>query len=176
MRGLGPILVLLLVTTVVAAGVRVDQTVATSPAAKAPPVTLVAGTAGSTTLGASATSATTTGVSLPVIGTAQALKLHPGASSYNARIEYVGVTGTGVLDSMTVALSAGTPQSQIIVTLGSVTQTTGTAVTVPGGGSDVLVLASGACLGTCTFTLRIILLPTGATAPSLSYTYSLAVT
>lgn len=176
MRIGAPLAVLLLVATVVAAGVRVDQTVTTSPAAKAPPVTLAAGSAGSTTLGSSATSATTTGVTLPVLGTAQALKLQPGAASYDARLEYVSVSGTGVLDSVTLALSSGTPAPQVIVTLGSVTQTIGSAVTIPGGGSDVQLLASGSCLGTCTFTLRILLVPTGATVPVLSYSYSLAVT
>lgn len=176
MRLGAPLAVLLLVATVVAAGVRVEQTVTTSPAAKTPPVTLVAGSAGSTTLGSSATSATTTGVTLPVIGTAQALKLHPGAASYDARLEYVSVTGTGVLDSITLSLSSGSPAAQVIVTLGSITQTTGSAVTLTGGGSDMQLLASGTCLGTCTFTLRVILTPTGAAVPVLSYSYSLAVT
>lgn len=179
MRGRAVLILALLfgVALAVAASatLRLRQDAAITPSAKAPPITLGAGTAGSTALGSSLTSATTTGATLPVIGSAQVLKLVHGDSTYTARVEIVSVSGAGVLDSMTLSIVGPTTQAQVIVTLGSVTQSTGTAVSVPSAGPDPTIIAAGGCLGSCLFTLRIILVPSGG-GPVLSYPYSLTVT
>ena len=173
---LAPALAALVAMAAVAAGaVQVRETVTTSPSATIP-ITLAAGTAGSTTLGSSATSATTTGVSLPALGNAQALKVIHGSAAWKVQVQLVSVTGTGGLDTITVVLSGGTTQTQVAVTLGSVTQSIGTAVTLPSAGPDIQVLAAGGCVGTCTFTLRILVTPSGSSVPVLSLPYSLAVT
>ncbi len=175
MRSAPALAAIVALATLAAGAVSIQETVTTSPSA-AIPVTLASGTAGSTTLGASATSATTTGVSLPGVGSAQALKVVHGAAGWQVQVQLVGVSGTGALDSMTVVLSGATTQTQVAVTLGSVTQSIGTAVALPAAGPDIQVLAAGTCVATCTFTLRILVTPSGASAPVLTLPYSLAVT
>lgn len=140
-------------------------------------VTLQAGTAGSTTLGTSATSASTTGATLPILnGPTNVLKVHRGSTDWDVQVKHVSLSGAGILDSMTVSLVAGSAVSQVVVALGSVTQTIGSAVTLNAANPDLTVRATGACLGTCTFGLQIILKPVGGTQPVMTYNYSLAVT
>ncbi len=174
MRRLLPLLLVSLLA-VAQAGIQIQETVTANPAA-AVPVTLAAGTGGSTTLGSSATSATTTGAVLPLFGTVQALKVLRGAADWSVQLQASGVSGQGALDSITISLVGSTTQAQVVVSLGTLTQTSGTPVTLAAAGPDVQVTASGSCLGSCTFTLQILLTPPSSTAPALTYPYTLTVT
>ena len=175
LRLAGPLLGLLLLAWATSGAVQVREDAAISPVASVP-VLLAAGSAGSTSLGSSGTSASTTGVSLPALGSAQSLQVLRGTTDWNVQVQAVSVTGQGVLDSMTVSLVGSTTQAQVVVTLGTVTQSIGTAVALAAAGPDLQIIAAGTCLGSCSFTLQVLLAPTGSASPALAYPYTLAVT
>jgi len=161
-----------------AAGVVQTLAATTTPAAKAAPVTLAAGATGTTTLGSSATSASTTKSGL---STAQeVLLVKKGTSSWDVQVKLLSVSGFGALDAATVELVLGaTTQVQDVVGAnGAVTQSIGTPVTLPAGGSDLSVKVLGTKLsgGTSTLHLQVLAVPTGASVPAMAYTYTLAVT
>ncbi|HLF15908.1 MAG TPA: hypothetical protein VI796_00525 [Candidatus Thermoplasmatota archaeon] len=170
-RRLLPTLLVLLVAGLAQGGVLLEEQVATSPSA-AIPVTLAAGTSGSTTLGASATSAATT-ASLPVVGSITVLKVERATGSWSVRIEALSATGFSVLESATVTLVGATTQAQVVVTAGSLTQSTGSTVVLDGTTTTLTVLAAGTFLGTGILDMRIVLVPSAGPQPDLRYDYDL---
>lgn len=154
---------------------RMDVTA--SPSAKAPPLTLGAGASGTTTLGASLASASTSRTGLPVVA-AEVLQVKKGAASWDVRISLDSATGFGSLDSATVSIVLGaTTQNQAVVTLGSVTQSTGVAISLPTSGSDlsVKVLGTKTSAGPLVLAMKVVLVPTGGTGPTVSYPYTLTI-
>lgn len=141
------------------------------------PATLASGTSGATSFGASPTSATTATVSLPLTGNLNVLKIVHGAASLDVKVRLASASGLGVLDNVVVATTDGTTtRNQVIVTLGSVTQTTGTALLLSSSGPDVSVLASGTVLGTASLQMRVQLLAPGTNVVLSEYAYTLGVT
>jgi len=177
-----PALVLgaLCLLAVAAAGVLVQtERVTTSPSAAAPPLTLAAGATGTTTLGSSATSASTSKTGLAATA-AEVLLVKKGSASYDVRIRLDSVSGFGALDTATVelVLGASTQVQDVVGANGAITQSVGTAIPLPAGGSDMSVKVLGTKLsgGTSTLSMTILLAPTGASVPALSYSYTLRIT
>ena len=160
---------LLLVATAAAGAVQLRETVTVSPSALAPPVTLLAGPSGSTSLGSSATSASTT--ANIVLSTLSVLKVHKVSGNWDVKVSLVSATGFGVLESATVALVGSTTQTQVVVTLGSVTQSSGATVALTG--ADLTITAAGTLAVSGGLNLRVALSPQGSTEPVLEYAYTL---
>lgn len=167
-RALTPLL-LVAALTVASAALQLRQDVAVSPQSAAPPATLAAGSDGSTSLGTSATSATTS-VSLPLLGSAQALQVQPGTSDWDVHMEVLSISGFGTLDSATVTLD-GVTQAQ--VSLGDLVQDSGVDVLLESAGGDLVVAASGSATGT--FEMQFVLSPAGQPQPVVTYPYTLTV-
>lgn len=174
----GLVVALLLAAWSVHATVLVRQGVATTPSA-AVPVTLAAGTTGTTTLGASATSATTTGAALPLAVAATNLKVVHGSTSWQVQLRATAATGlVGGLtpDSITLGITnGGAPQTLVLSSLSPFPRTTG-ALTLSSAGPDISVTSFGLCLGTCVLTLQVLMSPAGQTSPAFAYSYALTVT
>lgn len=170
---LAPALVLLLAGASAAVLVRDD--IAVTPAATDPPVTLSSGTSGSITLGQSLTSAS---VSHALgVGQATVTTLHGGTQDWRARVELQSATGIGGLDSFTIAVCRSGCNNQIVVSTGTITQTTGTARTIPAGTTDGFIGISGtkASLGDTVFTTQIVLTPASGDQPQVRYDYTITV-
>jgi hypothetical protein len=177
MRALLALLGGLLLAGVAAATVVQKQAVTTNPTAKAPVNALAAGAVGTTQLGGSLASATTTKSGL--IATPQEiLKVKKGASDWDVKLQYVSSSGFGALDSATVRISGIAIQSQVVIALGVVTQTTGTAVNLPSTGSDQAIQVSGTKVsgGSSVLTMQVQLIPHGGTQPIVVYAYTLTLT
>lgn len=175
---LGCVLVAVLAGSLPAAATLAQkQSVAASPAAVAPVNALAAGATGTTTLGASLASATTTKSGL-LVTFQEVLKVKKGASDWDVRLQYVSSSGFGVLDSATVRLVGATTQTQVAITLGSLTQSTGTVVDLAPAGSDAGVQVSGTktSLGSLVLTLQVVLVPHGKTQPVVVESYVLTIT
>lgn len=101
------------------------------------PVTLAAGTQGTTALGANATRATTTVAQggAPVAYTSLLQAASASASAQSTTLRFVSATNLNRLDAATISL-AGTVQ--VVVLAGTVTQATGSAVALPAAGSLTL--------------------------------------
>lgn len=155
---------------------REDVTV--SPAALAPRVTLGAGATGTTTLGSSLASATTTKSGVIALGQ-EVLQIKKGTGDWDTRMNLVSATGFGTLDSVTVKEILGaTTQPQVIVALGVVTQTTGTAINLLASGSDISLTLSGTKVssGSSVLTMQVIMTPHSGTQPTITYSYTLTIT
>ncbi len=163
-------LTLVLALTAASAALTIQQDVAVSPQSGTPPATLAAGADGSTTLGSSATSATTS-VNPPLLGSAQALLVEPGASDWDVHMEVLSISGFSVLESATVTLGG---QTQAQVTLGSLVQDSGIDVLLDNASSDRAVQVSGD--GTGTFEMQFVLTPAGQSQPVVTYPYTLTLT
>jgi hypothetical protein len=160
------------------AALTAREDVAFAPAAKTPPVTLAAGATGTTTLGASGTTASTTRSGLP-IAYQEVLLMQEGSASYDVQVRLDTATGFGALDSATLRLVRGAvTQVQNAVTLGVVTQTIGTPVTLPPSGADISVQVIGTKVsgGSSVLGMTILLSPTGSSLPAISYRYTLTIT
>lgn len=171
-------LALLLLVSAATATVVQQEDVAVTPRAATPPVTLGAGATGTTTLGASATSASTTHTGLPVLAQ-EVLLVKKGTASWDVRVRLNSITGFGALDSATVQLVLGaTTQVQGVVTLGVITQTVGTVISLPSSGSDmsVKVLGTKTSAGPLVMSMTVLLAPAGSSLPAVSYTYTLTLT
>ncbi len=165
---LAPLAFLLVLAAAAAGALSVKESVTTNPSATAVPVTLTAGTSGTTTVGSSATSASTSATVLALPLTV--LKVHKVSSDWDVKVSLTSATGFGVTESATVALSGTT---QVVVTLGTVTQSSGSTVALTG--SDLTITAVGLAAPTVSgvLNLKVILVPQGQTAPILSYSYTL---
>ncbi len=156
----------------VAATTTHRQDLTTTPAAKAPPVTLAAGTSGSTSLGSSGTSATTSvGIGLTTL---TVLKVHKVSDNWDVKVSLGSASGFGVLESATVALVGGSAQNQVVILLGTVTQSSGSTVALTG--SDLTITVAGTVAVTGTLALNVVLVPQGGTAPVMTYSYTLTLT
>ncbi len=176
MRGLLLVALTCLVLPSVLAAQSVREDIDTS-VANAIPVTLASVGAGSTSLGASATSASTTGVTLPLSGSTNVLSVVHGVKSWSVTVRLVSASGLGALDNAIVAINDGTTtRNQVIVVLGVVTQSQGTALTLSSAGPNITILTSGSVVGTATYTLRVQMVPTSGTGAVLEYAYTLGVT
>ena len=179
MRLLAPLAIALALTATLAQGtVLVRNSIAASPSA-AVPVTLAAGTTGSTTLGSSATSATTTGGTLSAVTAATNLKVLHGAASWQVQLRVTaasGLVGGVTPDTITLGiLAGGAPQTVTVTSTTPLPVTTG-AITLSSAGPDISVTSLGVCLGTCPLTLQILFTPSGNTSPAFTYSYALSVT
>lgn len=155
------------------AAVTVRHDVVATPAS-AVPVTLAAGTSGTTALGLSATSASTTGIVAGVVAL-QALKVNGGSSAWSVQVRATGATGITGLESAIVALVGGSTQTLTVLPGSSLPLTSG-AVTLPASGLLSVTLATVvACVG-CTLTLEFRITPSGASGPLLVYPYTLTTT
>lgn len=165
-----PILAAILVASGAAGALVQRNDVTTTPVSKDPPVTLAAGTSGTTTLGASGTSAATT-ATMPVVGAVSALKIHKVSGDWDVSLALVSATGFSSLESVTVSLVGGTTRTQVVVALGSATQTSGIPVTL--SGADVTVSATGTAGVTGVLVLQVRMVPSGQSAPTMAYAYTL---
>jgi hypothetical protein len=178
MRAATPLALLLTLAAAACGNVQVQQPITTNPSA-AVPLTLAAGTVGTTTLGASATSATTTGAVLPPAVTATNLKALHGSAAWQVQLRATtasGLVGGITPDTITLGLTnGGTPQTIVLTSLSTYPLTTG-AVTLAAAGPDLSVTSSGICLGTCPLSLQLLFSPVGSSSPAFAYGYSLTVT
>lgn len=153
-----------------AAGALVQRSdVSTTALSKAPPVTLAAGTSGTTTLGSSGTSASTS--ASIVLAAINPLKVHKVSGNWDVQLVLQSASGFSALESATVNLVGGVTQAQTIIVLGAITQTTGTAVALTG--SDLSVTVTGTSGVTGVLNLQVRLVPAGQTAPVMTYAYTL---
>lgn len=168
--GLIAVALLLGVSAEAAVSIRHDANVTPSNAI---PVTLAAGTSGTTLLGASATSASTSGI-VPGAVSLEALKVMPGAAGWRVQVRVTGTTGISGLESAIVAVVGGTTQTLTILPGTSFPVTSG-AVTLPIGGSPLSITIATviACVG-CTLVLEFRIMPPSDSAPLLVYPYTLA--
>lgn len=179
MRKLTAALVLLLPAWLALADGAVVQRqgVSVAPTALAPANPLSAGATGATTLGGSLASALTTKSGL-VMTPQEVLTIKAGTSDWSVRLQLVSSSGFGALDSATVRLAGLATQAQVVVTLGTPTQLTGTPVTLPAAGSDLSLQVSGTKLsgGSSVLAMQVILVPQGAVQPVVAYNYTLTLT
>jgi hypothetical protein len=158
-----------------AAALSLTQGIATTPMAKGPEDTLLAGDAGTTVLGASGTSATT---SLAVAAFAQSvLRIHAVSGDWSIRILCSAPAGFGASDSATVGLEGTALSDQCVVANGVLTQASGTPID-HAVGTDLAVTLQGskASGGTSSLTMTIVLVHAGGGAISLAYTCTLSLT
>ncbi|MEK6985985.1 MAG: hypothetical protein AABX89_06360 [Candidatus Thermoplasmatota archaeon] len=160
---------LLFVASTAMGALQLRQDVAAVPSALAPPVTLASAASGSTSLGASATSATTS-VSIG-LSTLNVLKVHKVTGNWDVKVSLVSASGFSVLESATVALVGASTQTQVVVTLGSVVQSIGTAVALTG--SDITITVAATLAATAALGLNVVLVPQGGSGPTLLYSYTL---
>jgi hypothetical protein len=170
LKHVGPATLAALVSlaAIVAAATSYRQDVSTTPSSKAPTVTVLAGTSGTTTLGTSGTSASTSATVLAVPLTV--LKVHKVAGNWDVKVSLGSATGFSSLESASVALSGTT---QVTVTLGAVTQSSGSTVALTG--ADLTLTAVGLAAPTVSgvLNLNVILVPQGGTQPVMTYPYTL---
>ncbi len=177
---LGAICVVLLVasSSIAAGAAMVQQDTLVSPSAIVP-ITLVAGSTGSTTLGASATAAATTHAG-SIVTAQQVLKVHKVSGDWDVTLTLSSATGFGALDSATIKETLGaTTQTHAIVALGgTITQNTGLPITVTSSGTDpsITVVGTKVSAGSSVLTMTFTILPAGATTPALTYNYVLTLT
>ncbi len=139
------------------------------------PVTLAAGTSGTTTLGSSATSASTTGIS-PSFVALQALSVVPGATALEVRVRVTGATGIAGLESAIVAIVGVTTQTLTIFPVTTLPATSG-AVSIPAAGAPLsLTIATiFGCAG-CALTMELRITAAGGSGPLLVYPFTLTTT
>ncbi|MEA3191522.1 MAG: hypothetical protein QOD77_2104 [Thermoplasmata archaeon] len=169
LRWLPALAVAILVVSGVAGALVQRSDITATPVSKAPPVTLAAGTSGTTTLGASATSAATT-VSI-VVGAVSPLKVHKVSGNWDVSLALVSATGFSALESVTVNLVGSSTQTQVVVVLGTATQTQGIPITL--SGADLTVTATGTAGVTGVLNLQVRMVPNGQSIPLVTYTYTL---
>lgn len=153
-------------------GALVIQQRLTADPSAAVPATLTAGAVGTPTIGASGTSAAVTYLSLGSAATMLNVADGAGTPAWNVQVKAISVTGLGVTDSVTVVLRLGANvQTQVVATgLSGITQSIGTAITLPNGGGPIEIRASGGVLlGTATATLQVVLTPAAGGTMSLTY-------
>lgn len=182
----GPLLGLLLaLALMVDAGLFVQQTVTTTPAATVP-VTLAAIGGVNTVLGASLTNASvgaTTPLPLPILALpADALRIVRGSANWTVHLRISGAS-LSAGDSVTVSLFNGT-STGLTVTPATSLPTTSSPMTLSSTGSNLTVRAAsgipvlGGCggLGSCTLTMQILLAPAAGGGPVISYPFTLRAT
>lgn len=167
---------LLLASTAGSAAVaRID--VAAAMHAVQPPVTLTAGTTGSTVLGDSATIATTTYTAVALV-TATTHGFAGGANAWSLHLELRSQSGGGLLDSYTVRL-CDPPDAcvdQVLISAGTALQSSGAAVDLETSENDVTVQVSAtkASLGPKQIDMHAVLVPSGGGA-ELRYVVGLTI-
>lgn len=169
---------LLLVAAAAAGAIAARQDVAVDPAALVT-VTLAAGSAGTTTFGASATSAATAHTG-PIALAQQVVRVHKVSGDWDVRMSVASATGFGALDTATVreTLGAVTLTQVVVAGGGLITQASGSPVTLTSSAADISVTVVGAKVsaGPSVLTMAFTLTPAGATAPVLTYSYTLTLT
>lgn len=161
-----------LLATAAQASVVVRQDLSVTPSVDIP-VTLAAGTSGSTALGASATSASTTAI-VPGVVALQALRILPGATAWEVRLRATGATGITGLEAAILAVVGTTTQTLTLLPATAFPSTSG-AVAVPAAGAplSITIATVVACSG-CSLTLEFLFTPVGGSGPLLVYPYTLA--
>lgn len=178
MRAAACVAVLVLVAVGASAAIVQRQDVQFDSASKATPVAMAAGASGTTTLGTSLASAATTRAGLPV-SFQQVLVLQKDTTDWDVRIRLDQASGFGALDSATVQLSDGiATANQVVVSLGSVTQSIGSILTLAASGSDlsIRVVGTKTSAGPLVLSMTVLVVPSGDSLPALSLPYTLTIT
>ncbi|MEA3202693.1 MAG: hypothetical protein QOI63_359 [Thermoplasmata archaeon] len=155
-----------------AAAMSLTQGIATTPMAKGPEETLLAGDAGTAALGASGTSATTS-LATATASAQSILRIHAASGTWSIHI-LCSATGFGASDSAIVALEGTTVSDQCLITNGALAQASGTPLG-HAAGTDLRVTLQGSKVSgsASTLTMAIILVHAGDGAISLAYPYTL---
>lgn len=143
-----------------------------------PPLALGEGARGTIDLGTSLTAADVTYSALGLTR-GNITQVTGSDQDWTIRMALDASSGIGFLDSYRIAFcNSSTCTDQIIVSTGTLTQTTGAPFTVPAGSSDIYVGVTDtkASLGNTVFDTTLFLLPPGATTPDLRYDYTVTVT
>jgi len=168
------LVVLVLLAPLAMGAVSLRQDVTTNLGVQTAFAQLTGGDIGSTSIGASGTSATVTLNSLPLLTANDILRLDSTNSAWSVKAQLVSQSGWGATESITISLADGLlTESQIVISLGSVTKTVGNLVDLPVGSTDTEVRVIGVGTGSITFDL--VLQPDSQPGPTLRYSVTLTV-